>query len=199
MNPAQDDPARDLALVRDALAHAAVAVRALAERLQCVPRIMAAQNARLGRPLSEHDLADVAQDTMLVLLRKLHEFTGQAALEAWVFRICCLELMNAVRRRRRQMPNIDLEIEPRSDDAATREWHRLVAREALDTAIDRIGGVEAEALRLKHYEGLTFEELAARAGISVTGIKARYYRGLARLEAIVAAQQQKEDVRGRAS
>jgi RNA polymerase sigma-70 factor (ECF subfamily) len=160
---------------------------------------MAAQNARLGRPLSEHDLADVAQDSMLVLLRKLHEFTGQAALEAWVFRICCLELMNAVRRRRRQMPNIDLEIEPRSDDAATREWHRLVAREALDTAIDRIGGVEAEALRLKHYEGLTFEELAARAGISVTGIKARYYRGLARLEAIVAAQQQKEDVRGRAS
>jgi len=199
MTSAPDDPVRDLALVRDALANAAPAIRALAERLQCVPRILTAQNARLGRPLREHDLADVAQDAMLVVLRKLPEFTGRGALEGWAYRICCLELMNAVRRRRRQMPNVDLATEPHSDDATAREWRRLVARDELDTAIDRIGGVEAEALRLKHYDGLTFEELAARTGMSVTGAKARYYRALARLEAIVAAEAQQEDVRGRAS
>jgi RNA polymerase sigma-70 factor (ECF subfamily) len=184
----------DLALVRAFLANDAAAAEALAERLRCVPRILAAQNARLGRPLAEQDLADVVQDSTVVLLQKLGDYSGLGALEGWVFRICCFELMNAVRQRRRRLPLDDPDA-VRADDAGAREWSRQLAREALERAIDRIGGVEAETLRLRHFEGLTFEEVAAAQQTTVPAAKGRYYRALQRLEEIMTAQEQKEELR----
>lgn len=189
----KDDPAHDLQLVRAAQARQETAVAALAERLRCVPRILGAQNARLGRPLDEHDVADVAQDVVVVLLRKLGEYDGRVGFEGWAFRICTYELMNAIRRRRRALPAIDLVEQPATDAAAAAEWQRLLEREALERALDRVGSTEAEALRLKHWEGLTFEEMAARLGTSVANAKARYYRGLARLEEIVHADERREN------
>jgi len=193
MIPASDDGAQDLALVGAVQAGNAAAIQKLAERLQCVPRILCAQNARLGRPLGEHDLADAVQDTMVIVLKKLGEFSGQGVLESWTYRICCYELMNAVRRRRRQPPVVDPEEQPVFDDATGREWRRLSARDTLDTAMAKIGGAEAEALRLRHYEGLTFEEMAQHCRTSVAAAKMRYYRALSRLEEIVTGQKQRED------
>ncbi|MGE3172459.1 MAG: RNA polymerase sigma factor [Planctomycetota bacterium] len=192
MIPPPDDAAQDLALVRAARAGGQRAVQALAERLQCVPRILCAQNARLGRVLGEHDLADAVQDTLLVVLRKLDDFTGAGAFEAWLHRICAYELMNAVRRRRRLPAVFDPDDQPIVDDAAAAEWRRLAARETLDEALARIGGAEAETLRLRHYDGQSFEEIARRLGASVTAVKARYYRALSRLEQIVHSARARE-------
>jgi RNA polymerase sigma-70 factor (ECF subfamily) len=198
MAPAPDDPALDLALVRDVLSKKEAAIRQLADRLRCVPRILGALNARLGRPLDEHDLADVVQDAVYVLLRKLGEFRGEVAFEGWAFRVCRFELMNAIRHRRRRPLRESLDDDANCDPAAEREWCRMLTREALEVAIERIGGAEADALRMRHFEGLSFEDMAVRLRVTLTAVKGRYYRGLARLEAIVAEQRRKEDVRGSA-
>jgi RNA polymerase sigma factor (sigma-70 family) len=195
MVPAPDDPALDLALVRDVLEKRESAILVLAERLRCVPRILGALNARFGNPLGEHDLADVVQDTMLILLRKLGEFRGEVALEGWVFRICRFELMNAIRQRRR-LPLCEHLDDATSDEDAARRWRRALEREAIDRALERIGGAEAETLRLKHFEGLTFEEMAARVRASVPTMKARYYRAMNRFKSIVTSQRRKEDAHG---
>lgn len=167
---------------------------ALGERLRCVPRILAALNAKRGRPLDEHDLADVVQDTLLVVWRKLDLYDGRVGLEGYVFRICTYELMNGIRRRRRQLPALDLAECLEGDAAAADGWERWIEREAIDRAIDRVGGVEAETMRLKHWEGLTFEEMAVRMGTSTASAKDRYYRGLIRLTEIMQSAQAQEDV-----
>jgi hypothetical protein len=51
-------------------------------------------------------------------------------------------------------------------------------------------------VRLKHFEGLTFEEMAVRARESVPTMKARYYRAMIRLESAVRKQRAKEDAHG---
>jgi RNA polymerase sigma factor (sigma-70 family) len=160
--------------------------------MQCVPRILAAENARLGRPLGDHDLDDVGQDTQLILLRKLREYHGLGVLEAWAFHICRFELMNAVRRRRRQPPSVDDTLEVASAEAA-RAWQRLLEREALAAAFARIGGVDARLLELRHFEGLTIAEMATRTGLTEPAAKARYFRAMERLEQILTSQRRKEE------
>mgnify|MGYP002784519571 CR=1 FL=1 len=187
-----DDPQQDLELVRRALDGDAVAKPALADRLRCVPRMLAGLNARHGRPLDEHDLADAVQDTLLVVWRKLSTYDGRTGLEGFVFKICVFELMNAIRRQRRQPQAFDPNEHPPVDpaDDVLRRW---IEREAIDRAIDRVGNVEATALRLKHWEGLTFDEMAARLGTSPANAKDRYYRGLARLCEILRKERGNEE------
>ena len=66
----------------------------------------------------------------------------------------------------------------------------LADRDHLAIALERVGGVEAEAVALKHYEGLTFEEMAQRLGIPASTLKTRYYKGMSRLEAILTTLRQ---------
>jgi RNA polymerase sigma factor (sigma-70 family) len=179
------DLAHDRALVRAVLACEEAAIQQLIERLRCVPWILGAKNARLGRPLGEHDLADLAQDVVVIVLRKLSQFGCHAPLESWVCRVCALELVNAVRKRRRLPQAVDFDEAPVPDESVAREWDRLLQREALEAGLDRVGGVEADALRMKHFEDLTFEEMGERLGLPASTMKTRYYRGLDRLERIV--------------
>lgn len=96
------------------------AVSALADRMRCIPRMLAARNRRSGRPLSEHDLADLAQDTASAILKKLASFEGRASLETWFHRFCGFEFANAVRRSSRQ-PTTMSEIDD-ANDRPIRYW-----------------------------------------------------------------------------
>jgi len=51
--------------------------------------------------------------------------------------------------------------------------------------LNRVGGIEARVIRLKHLESLTFEELSARLDLPANTAKTYYYRGLARLRAML--------------
>ena len=88
----------DLALVRRVLRGDRAAVGELAARLQCVPRILRVRNTKAGAPLGADELEDVCQDVLLITWRKLAQYDGQAELPAWVYRICVLELQNAIRK-----------------------------------------------------------------------------------------------------
>ena len=194
MSLPNDEIEHDLELVRGVLAQEPIAIENLAERLRCVPRILAAQNAKLGHVLGADDLADITQDTIVILLRKVREYSGRAPLEAWVYRVCCYEFLNAVRRRRRREPGVDLQEAPQADEAAERGWQQLLAREALESGLARVGGVEAEAVRMKHFEERTFEDMGRLLALSTNTMKTRYYRGLARLTEILGAQFQQDEM-----
>jgi RNA polymerase sigma factor (sigma-70 family) len=179
MSEVPTKPAADLALVRRVLARDPSATEELGRRLSCVTRILSALNGRLGRPFQEHDVADLVQDTQRELLQQMHGYSGQGVLEAWVFRFCELKLCNALRKLRRVR---QLEVpEDAPDQAAAREWKRLLDREACEAALTRLGGAEAEVLRLRYYEELDWVEIADRLGTKPAAVKARYYRGLEKL------------------
>lgn len=177
--------AEDAALVRAALQQRESAIRLLVARLRCVPRILRALNARRGCPLGEHDLADLAQDTLAVILRKLEGFHQNCSLEAWVYRICTYELMNAIRRVGRaplaiaredgveELPARDENSE--EDDQGELHW-----------AMERLEAREAAIIRRKCLEGETFETVARELALSLGTVKTRYYRGLRKLREILA-------------
>jgi RNA polymerase sigma-70 factor (ECF subfamily) len=150
-----------------------------AQRIACVPRILAIRNAKLGRPLSEDELRDLAQDAFVVVLRRLSEYRPIAPLESWMHGICCLLLKDAVRNKARNRRQAD-----DFDDRTTAEpppSNRVSDCAEIERLLSGLGTMEAQVLRLKHLEGLTFVEVASRLRISPNTAKTLHYRALTRL------------------
>jgi RNA polymerase sigma-70 factor (ECF subfamily) len=169
-------------LVRATLAGDAPSAELFVARMRCVPRILAALNSRHGRPLDDEMLADLAQDTVVIVWRKLSEFREPGPLEAWVYGIAHLEFRNACRRRARSRKRQ----EPFS--SATAEAVSKVDSESdegpwddIEMALSRLDPEDSSVISLRHHEGLSFDAIGARLGIPMNTAKTRYHRGLKRL------------------
>lgn len=171
----------DLQLARLARRGDRHAMEALAARLGCVRDHLGAAHARLGRPLGEHDLADVLGDVHASLWSRLERFDGRRPLEAWASGFCGIQLVKHLeRRRRRRQLEYGLDPDrhdPRQDPKATSEEDGRALREALA----RLDPRTFDVVQLKVIEERTFEEIGAALCMSPNTAKSLYYRALARL------------------
>ncbi|HEX5052072.1 MAG TPA: sigma-70 family RNA polymerase sigma factor [Planctomycetota bacterium] len=189
MNPEFDRDA-ELAFVRAVFAGERTAMARFEERMLCVPRILRALNGRRGRPLDDHDLADLVQDTILIVLRKLDRFEAWVPIEGWIYRLCYLEFLNAVRRRGRQWQRTtELQEQIEGPPEVTPDH----VHDDVHAGLAQLGGVEAEVIRMKHFEELTFQKIGDRMGVPANTVKTRYYRGLARLEEVMRTYRRREE------
>jgi RNA polymerase sigma-70 factor (ECF subfamily) len=185
----------DLSLVRSVLASDPRAREEFAARMDYVGRLLAVLNRRHGRPLKEDELADLAQETLLVVWRKLPEFEGRSRLETWIYRCTSLEFLAALRARARRPQPLDglAEVEPLRGAGA--EAGGVVAEAAagdepppLRRFLGHLSVREAEVVRLRHLETLSFREIGAGLGISPSSAKTHYYRGLEKLRALLVSR-----------
>lgn len=170
------DGARELATIRAALGGDAVARQRLFDGLVDLPAMLRVKNQRLGQPLRPHELDDVLQNVLLSLWQKLTAFDGRAPLLHWAYGFGVVEIRRAVERRgrRREQPIVD----EATADPATEPLHDPERVRQLLAGLDPD---EQAVIRLKHFEALTFDEIADRLGIVANTAKTRYYRGLERL------------------
>ncbi len=172
----------DISLVRGSLEGDGGAVGLLVDRLGCVPRILMSINKKMGHSLSEHDLADLSQDTLIVIWGKLGSFQGRGRLESWVYRFCFLEFMNRIRLKNRYSRVAGARLESVGDVAVAPEEIAALEYEHLEMSLAELGPPESIVIRLKHCEERTFADIGAVMNISPNSAKTCYYRGLAWLK-----------------
>ncbi len=140
----------------------------------------------LGR---EEDARDVTQETFLRAFRALSGFKGDAKFSSWVYRIA-LNLCRDWMRKERRTPlvavpeGVDVEqlaadrgpVETVEDLAARSELSREVAR-----AMESLPAEQRQAIILKEYHGLTFQEIADLMKCPLSTVKTRVYQGLSTL------------------
>lgn len=188
-----DDPrVDDLDLVRRAKRGDAEAIRRFLDRMSCVRRILAAKNGRAGGRLDENTLEDLVQDTLIVVWEKLDNFQGTGRLEAWVYRICHLNLMSKLRETGRLRSPILFDEEQHSDAAP--EEHLLALRqERVYRALDRLDDSESAVVRAKCLDGNDFDTIASKSGESPAAVRSRYYRALDKLRQLLLRGRQEQD------
>lgn len=174
--------AEDLRLVAEYATGNELALRRFADRMLCVPRILSALNSKMGRPLNAHDIEDLTQQTLLIVLRKLNEYRGLSSIEGWAYRICYFEFANGARRKSRESRRrTSHEV---SGEAASLPTTPSCQHEDLHRALDRLPAEEQAVIHLKHFCGMTFDSISKQLSAKLSTVKARYYRGISFLRQV---------------
>jgi RNA polymerase sigma-70 factor (ECF subfamily) len=149
----------------------------------------------LGR---DEDARDVVQEAFLRAYRGLRGFKGEAKFSSWLYRITLNLCRDWVRRERRaalvQPPEGTDAVDLADERAApTESVEELVARREMSKAVSRamaeLPEEQRNAILLKEYHGLTFQEIADMLGCPLSTVKTRLYQGLSVLRRRLERQQ----------
>jgi len=144
---------------------------------------------------NREDALDVCQDTFLKAFQQLHRLQDPAKFAGWLFTIArnyCLAHFRTRQRRAEDGEGPD----PQGLDALQAEGQparlgNLLEMEPAELrllvagALDRLSFEQREAVVLKVFEGLRFDEIAGIAGCPLSTAKSRMYLGLSRLKTIL--------------
>ncbi len=176
--------ASDLELVRAAMRGGAKDQERLGHRLLILPRMLREINRRRGVPMNDQDMDDLSQEVFMIVWRKMEQFQGPGTLDPWLYRICQYHFNNYARSRARHAGRNIRSID--SSPTAAADSTRVPADPRLDhleRALQALPEDAQDAIRLRHVDGISFEELADATGHKLGTVKGRYYRALHALRA----------------
>lgn len=148
---------------------------------------------RLGGP--RFDAEDLLHDIFIVVVRRWHEFRGDAKVTTWLFRIT----QQVVRWRRRNDAirrllwdrhgkdacALDISAPTPVDEIERRERHRR-----LYGALDQLPEKYRTALVLSALEGLSGEEIAELTDTEINAVWVRLHRARAKLADLLAREEE---------
>ncbi len=184
---AQPTHVADLELARRAAAGHREAVQRLVTRLPRVAAMVRAQHRRMGSPLCEDELADVIQNALMAIWRKLGSYEGRAALETWMCSFGGQELRKATHRRYRERC-VDAEGEELIALAGSAPTKRSLPFET-QVLYESLGGLDTAqgfVVRAHVLEQQSFPCIARELSIPLGTAKTLYYRALGRLRVMLA-------------
>jgi RNA polymerase sigma-70 factor, ECF subfamily len=135
------------------------------------------------RFVPREDADDMVQEAYLRALACREKFRGEATTGTWVYRIlvnACLDV-----RRYRQRRGVQVALDDAHGRPRGRQWHRLIERHALRTALDSLGSTEREVCVLYDVMGYTHPEIARRLGIPIGTSKGRLCMARRRLRRLL--------------
>ena len=161
------------------------AARDLSARL--LPRVLG-QAQRMLQDRAEAE--DVAQEAMLRLWRVAPDWRqGEAQVSTWLYRVTANLCTDRLRRRRRGGVGLDQIAEPADPAPGAAAGLQTRARlRALSDALADLPDRQAQAVSLRHLEGLSNPEIAAIMDISPRAVESLTARGKRALTALLAGR-----------
>ena len=139
---------------------------------------------------NEADADDVVQESFIRAYRGLSQYDGRASFQAWIYRIAsnyALDLLAA--RKRRNWEQIDgdeehpgaLDSVPAADASPERLALNSQLRGHVETALGGLTDLERAAFVLRHFEGLSLDEIGVTLGISLNSVKQGVFRAVQKM------------------
>ncbi|MFO1014420.1 MAG: sigma-70 family RNA polymerase sigma factor [Caulobacteraceae bacterium] len=145
----------------------------------------------LRRMGAEPALADdIAQDAFLVAFEQVAEFRGQGTFQAWVKKIAARLYVRRFKRDAR------LDVLDEEDGAGSGGEGPAIGRIDLDTALKTLSPAERMCVSLCYGAGLSHNEAAEVLNTPLGTVKSHVKRGLDKLRARLAPDQQPEQNHG---
>jgi len=141
---------------------------------------------------SRHDAEDLAQETFIKAYKSLNNFQIKKKFFSWLYTIAINLTRNHLKKKKPLfVENVeDLKSDNLQTDKNNPEINVIKHEQAqaLASSIQRLPIALREAVILRYYFYLPFEEIARILCISLSGAKMRVYRGLEKLENIMKRQ-----------
>jgi RNA polymerase sigma-70 factor (ECF subfamily) len=150
----------------------------MTDRSQTTQKLFESLQARLrtfilSRIADNDAVDDILQTVFLKIHSRIDSLRDETKIESWIFQITRNAIADHFRTRfsaHQEKPPIEPSEPPAEEDA----MQRFSA--SVRDMIDQLPEHYREALLLTEFDGLTQQELAARAGISLSGAKSRVQR-----------------------
>jgi len=144
---------------------------------------------------SYEDADDLAQETFIRAYEKLRRFDAEKRFFTWLYTISLNLIRNHLKKRGHDLSDLSREatgqnmFEGGSRGGASMEQNMIQAQEILhlERCLLMLPADLREAVVLRFYQDLPFEEIAVISNASVSAVKMRVYRGLERLQQLMKA------------
>jgi len=145
---------------------------------------VAAWNAAFRLLGNVNDAEDVAQEAFLRILRAAPRYRPTAAFRTYLYRIIT-RLCRDHRRKAAPSSCSDLDTEPSQGPSLEAGAVAREERLAVQAALASLPVKQREAVVLRYYESLTYDEIGAVMGVSRKGVERLLARGRAALGALL--------------
>jgi RNA polymerase sigma-70 factor (ECF subfamily) len=143
---------------------------------------------------NEFDAEDVVQETFLRAYKQLATYESRSAFSTWLYRIASnysLDLLRSRKRQREHQAPLDEESQdvfartPTSDPGPDRIYQSAQARQKLDAALRELSEQERTAFVLRHFEGLSIEQIGSILCLGDSATKNSIFRAVRKLREVL--------------
>ena len=128
------------------------------------------------------DAEDVVQEALLNVFRRLREKTQMDCIEQYVIRAVSNACTDYLRRKPLRVVKLD-----KAEQVAVSEGDRQIHDEfvRINRMLDTLPAEQAEIVRLKCYDNLTFKQIAELQGIPEATAKSRYRYAIIHMQQMI--------------
>ncbi|MFH0734396.1 MAG: RNA polymerase sigma factor [bacterium] len=136
------------------------------------------------RMLGNHiDADEVTQEVLIVMYQKLQSFKQESSLYTWIYKITSTRCLNTLRKRNLKRFIFFDDIGDITDNGKAEAdlINKIENKEKLkriDNVLQTLPSKQREIFILRHYDDLTYEEIAKITGKKVGTLKANYFHAL---------------------
>lgn len=142
------------------------------------------------------DASDAAQETFSTVFRRMGTFRGESKFSSWLYRIAsnaAIDIRRSARnkrplsldRMRESVDNTGARGISLPDDSAEQPFEPVARQEQsrdVHRAIQGLSEKLREVVLLRYFEGLPYEDISVRLGLSIGTVKSRLFRAHESLE-----------------
>jgi len=135
----------------------------------------------------QEDIKDVVQEIFLKAYENIKSFDTKRKFSSWLYRIAHNELVNALRKKRKILPLLDLDIflpHYFHDDTLRRSIDKQDTKEIIDKCLDKLDLKYKEPLILYYFEELTYQEIADILQVPISTVGVRMKRAKEKIKSI---------------
>ena len=139
---------------------------------------------------NEEDAEDVVQETFLRAYRQLDKYEARSSFSTWLYRIASNYSLDLIRMRkrhedRRERGKVEerdiLQTIPGNSPGPDRIAHSNQVQERVNEALNELSPQERTAFVLRHFEGLSIEEIGESLGTGTNATKHSIFRAVQKL------------------
>jgi RNA polymerase sigma-70 factor, ECF subfamily len=139
---------------------------------------------------NEEDAEDVVQETFLRAYRHLSRYDARSSFSTWLYRIASNYSLDLIRMRKRHEEKRErgtseerdfLEAMPGGGPGPDRIVYGGQVKDQLNAALDELSAQERTAFVLRHFEGLSIEEIGQSLGTGTNATKHSIFRAVQKL------------------
>jgi RNA polymerase sigma-70 factor (ECF subfamily) len=139
---------------------------------------------------NEQDAEDVVQETFLRAYRQLSRYEARSSFSTWLYRIASNYALDLIRMRKRHEDRRErgssedhdiLQTVPETSPGPDRVLYGFQVKDKVNAALDELSAQERAAFVLRHFEGLSIEEIGQSLGTGTNATKHSIFRAVQKL------------------